>query len=89
MKQIRNTVGGVLALACALLAGPLQGEEETETIQSDWLELVKGYKGSSLGAEMVEVEENGEDDSREITVAIPKSAMRHPDEIEEVVVDVS
>ncbi|MGB1141241.1 MAG: hypothetical protein ACPG1A_10105, partial [Halioglobus sp.] len=55
-------------------------------VESDWLELVKGYKGDAIGAELVSIEEGDTAESREITVAIPKDAIGHPDEIEEVVV---
>lgn len=63
-----------------------QHQHETEPLQSDWLELVKGYRGEAVGAEMREINGDDSDGSREITLAIPKSAIRHPDEIEEVVV---
>lgn len=78
-------------MACALLL-PLatlaqtehdQHQHEAEPLESDWLELVKGYRGEAVGAEMREVSDG---DTQEITLAIPKSAIRHPDEIEEVVV---
>lgn len=73
------------AVVCGCsLAGPLTAEDQQ--LQSDWLELVKGYRGDSLGAELMEIEEGADPETQEITVAIPKSAMTHPDEIEEVVV---
>jgi hypothetical protein len=70
-----------------LLLSPLamlaQGED-VEPVQSDWLELVKGYKGETLGTEMREIEDDGE--NRTVTLAIPKESISHPDSIEEVVV---
>jgi hypothetical protein len=70
-----------------LLLWPLamlaQGED-VEPVQSDWLELVKGYKGETLGTEMREIEDDGE--NRTVTLAIPKESISHPDTIEEVVV---
>jgi hypothetical protein len=59
-------------------------EEAVAPIQSDWLELVKGYKGATLGAELREIEDD--EDGRTVTLAIPKESIEHPDEIEEVVV---
>ena len=57
-----------------------------EPMESDWLELVKGYKGSTMGAEIMEVEEGEDDGMRKVTIAIPKTSIGNPDEIEEVVV---
>ena len=39
-----------------------------------------------MGAELVEIEDGETADEQEITVAIPKTAISHPDAIEEVVV---
>ena len=59
-------------------------QAEGEPLESDWLELVKGYKGKTLGTELREIDDTGE--SRTITLAIPKTSMSSPGEIEEVVV---
>lgn len=74
---------GVLRLLL-LLPFIALAQAEGEPLQSDWLELVKGYKGKNLGTELVEIEDEGE--TRTITLAIPKTSMGDPDEIEEVVV---
>ena len=55
-----------------------------EAMESDWLELVKGYKGDALGTELREIDDSGE--MRTVTLAIPKKSISHPNEIEEVVV---
>lgn len=55
-----------------------------EAMESDWLELVKGYKGDALGTELREIDDSGE--MRTVTLAIPKKSINHPNEIEEVVV---
>lgn len=82
-------------VACAILLPLLalaqneheeQHQHEAEPLQSDWLELVKGYRGDAVGAEMREIGDGDDDDTQQITLAIPKSAISHPDEIEEVVV---
>ena len=57
-----------------------------ESIHSDWLELVVGHKGKSLGAEMRDVEVDPTGEGRTITIAIPKAAIKDLDDIEEVVV---
>jgi hypothetical protein len=76
------------AMICAVLAIPLFVFAQTDpaALESSWLELVKGYKGDALGAELVAIEDGDVEGTQKITVAIPKKAMGHPDEIEEVVV---
>ena len=74
---------GVLRLLL-LLPFIALAQAEGEPLESDWLELVKGYKGKNLGTELVEIDDEGE--TRTITLAIPKTSMGDPDEIEEVVV---
>ena len=55
-------------------------------LQSDWMELVKGYRDSETGVEVKKVEDSPAADTRTVTLAIPKSYMADPNEIEEVVV---
>ena len=49
----QGLVVGVLALALTLPQAGL-AQTSADVLESDWLELVKGYKGTSLGAELVE-----------------------------------
>lgn len=58
--------------------------QQGTSLESDWLELVKGHKGQSMGVELREIEAGEEDGTRKVTLAIPKTAMDHPDTIEEV-----
>lgn len=74
---------GICLLLLLPLVMPARGED-VEPIESDWLELVKGYKGETLGTELREIDDDG--DIRTVTLAIPKKSISHPDEIEEVVV---
>jgi len=55
-------------------------------MQTEWMELVKGYRDESTGAEVRDVGEGDETGTRRIVVSIPKSALQDPDSIEEVVV---
>ena len=75
-------------LAFTLLLSPLLATAQTspEAVESDWLELVKGYKGEAIGAEIVEIEDEAAGDMQKVTVAIPKTAIADPDAMEEVVV---
>ncbi len=82
----RNTILQAIAGMALLFTGPVLSQSGDEAMKTDWIELVKGYKGATTGAEVREIEENAADGTRTITLAIPKTSMRHPDEIEEVVV---
>lgn len=57
---------------------------ETVTHQTDWMELVKGYKGDSVGAEMREIEPDDGFGRQRVTIAIPKDAIASPEAMEEV-----
>jgi hypothetical protein len=57
-----------------------------KAMESDWLELVKGSRGDTMGAQLMEIETNDADSTRTVTLAIPKQSMGDPDEIEEVLV---
>jgi hypothetical protein len=72
-----------LALFMPLLAW---AQSEPQPLQSDWLQLVKGYRDPATGVEMKDVEYGDTAGTRTVTLAIPKSAMNNPDDIEEVVV---
>ncbi len=69
-----------------LLCGSALAQTKHEPLQSDWLELVTGFRGETLGAELREIEDGEHEDGQKITLAIPKLAIGHPDNIEEVVV---
>ena len=76
------------AVLCGLMLLPtvVLAQDESEVIKTDWMELVKGYKGETVGAEVRSVEEGDVEGTRKITLAIPKTAIEDPDDIEEVVV---
>jgi len=75
-----------LVLGAVLIPLAVIAQNGTEPLESDWLELVKGYRGDTLGTELVEIEDGEVEGTQKITLAIPKTSMGHPDEIEEVVV---
>jgi len=75
-----------VVLGIVLIPLAVMAQNGTEPLESDWLELVKGYRGDTLGTELVEIEDGEVEGTQKITLAIPKTSMRHPDEIEEVVV---
>ncbi len=77
------------AILCALLllpaALPAQ-EEEGLSLQSDWIELVKGKRDKELGAEVREVGPGEVAGTQKITLSIPKASVGNRDDIEEVLV---
>lgn len=81
-KRYWQSVGLALLLQCA----PTLAQSDNETLKTDWLEQTEGYKGESMGAELREIEEEDTEGGRLITLAIPKTAIVHPDAIEEIVV---
>lgn len=74
----------LLAACLVALAAPMLADNHV--MDSGWLELVKGSRDDTTGAQLMDIEQGAEDGMRTVTVAIPKSAMGHPDDIEEVVV---
>ncbi len=60
--------------------------QQGTSLESDWLELVKGHKGETLGVELRDIEAGDSEGTQKITLAVPKESIAHPDEIEEVVV---
>lgn len=78
---LRSTVA---ALFLSLLASV--AHSEGEGIETGWLELVKGARDNTVGAEVIEIEEGDTADTQKITLAIPKKSLDNPGEIEEVLV---
>lgn len=81
MKSLTTTLASALVLAATLA-----NAQEGTSLESDWLELVKGHKGESMGVELRDIEDGETEGTRKITLAVPKAAIEHPDAIEEVVV---
>lgn len=71
-------------LSTLLLTSVTALAQEGTSLESDWLELVKGHKGESMGVELREIEAGEQAGTQKITLAIPKTAIAHPDAIEEV-----
>lgn len=79
---LRNTAP--VALLAVLLTARAGAEDGA--MESDWLELVKGFKGSTMGVEMLDIRDDELPDMQRITMAIPKAAVGDRDDIEEVIV---
>lgn len=80
MKTIKTPLCGLALASAAVLS------QEGTSLQSDWIELVKGHKGKTMGVELRDIAPESAEGERAITFAVPKASMSHPDTIEEVVV---
>ena len=80
-----------LILSAALMATSISfglgsaSAQDKAMMETDWLELVKGYKGAGVGAEVREVGTDKEGGQR-LVIAIPKASMPDHSQMEEVVV---
>ena len=79
-NKIATMAAVLLSLSPALVMG------QTHKTETGWLELVKGYKGDAVGAQMRDVETHETTGEKTLKISIPKSAITHPDQMEEVVV---
>jgi len=70
----------------ALLWGVVALGQTPPSLQTDWMELVKGYRDTGTGTELREVDGADAEGPRTITLAVPKKAIGDPNAIEEVVV---
>lgn len=78
MKIIKTVLAPLSLLSAAVLA------QEGTSLESDWIELVKGHKGEAMGVELREIQSNEADGTKVVTLAVPKESIEHPDAIEEV-----
>lgn len=69
----------------ALLSSLVLAQEGT-SLESDWIELVKGHKGDAMGVEVTDIQPGDTAGSKKVYIAVPKVSMGHPDTIEEVLV---
>lgn len=80
MKTLTTLLGITVLTSMATVA------QEGTSLESDWIELVKGHKGEAIGVELRDIQEQDGEGGRTITLAVPKTSMSHPDTIEEVLV---
>ena len=78
-------ISKTLLTGLALLS-PLALAQEAPSLQSDWIDLVKGSKGKTLGVEVQDVQPGDTPGTQKVYIAVPKVSMGHPDAIEEVLV---
>ena len=84
MRSVAFIQSRAFVLLLTLLAGVALADGENT--QTGWLELVKGAKDNTVGAQLVNIEEGDTADTQKITVAIPKASLQNRDDIEEVLV---
>ena len=75
----------ILAIALMGLL-PLAVAQEGTSLETSWLEFVKGSKGENMGVELHDIQPGDTEGTQKVTLKVPKGAISHPSEIEEVVV---
>lgn len=75
-----------LLVAGLVLLAPLVMAQEGTSLESSWIEFVKGSKDATMGVELHDIQPGDREGTRKVTLRVPKDAISHPDEIEEVVV---
>jgi hypothetical protein len=83
MSVIRISRPGALLLSLWCVTAAAQ---PTTSLESDWMELVRGHKGKVMGVEVRDIAPQDSDGVQRVTFAVPKSAVANPRDIEEVVV---
>jgi hypothetical protein len=90
-EKIRWSVAarGVAALVVALSAtGPALGQSTTkkdsELLQTDWMEFVKGYRDEASGLQVREVIRDEQTGGMQVQIAVPKVSMSGVSDMEEV-----
>jgi hypothetical protein len=78
-RNIRVLTGLALLLPTLCLA-------QNQMTETDWLEIVEGYTGSAVGAQIRKIEKDDATGGQKLTITIPKIAINRPDVMEEVVV---
>lgn len=73
-------------MAWALVALALPSSNSRAEQDADWLKPQVEYKGKAIGATIESITSRESDDSRKITLAIPKDAIETTADIEEIVV---
>lgn len=84
MRNRTIPCSAIAAFLIGLLTVGVQADGEGMT--TGWMELVKGSRDDTVGAQLVEIEEGETSDEQKITVAIPKGSVQNRHEIEEVMV---
>ena len=75
-----------LLAAALIVASPLALSQEGTSLETSWLEFVKGSKGENMGVELYDIQPGDTEGTQKVTLKVPKDAISHPNEIEEVVV---
>ena len=65
---------------------PFSLSADEDMMKTDWLQLIEGYQGETVGAQMRKVETDEATGEQKLTISIPKIAITDPSLMEEVVV---
>lgn len=65
---------------------PALSVAQNQMTETDWLEMVEGYTGSAVGAQIRKIERDATTGEQKLIITIPKIAISDPSVMEEVVV---
>lgn len=85
MSYLVNILRGAgLALAGTLLLPVANAQSDADLLQTDWIELVRGYKDAESGVQVRNVINDRETGAVQLQIAVPKAHMGDVTEMEEV-----
>ena len=82
MKILRSA--SLVAITASLLLPVASAQTDSGLLETDWIELVRGYRDEDSGVQVREVTEDRETGTMQLQIAVPKAAMGEVMEMEEV-----
>ncbi len=81
---VRKSLFGALVLSVLAPLAMNGAQAQSEGMQSDWLELVKGHRDSRTGAEIMGVADDERTGDKMVMVKVPKAVLASETDMEEV-----
>ncbi|MEO1081853.1 MAG: hypothetical protein AAFY29_20010 [Pseudomonadota bacterium] len=81
---VRRYVHGLLVPSLFALLAAHGAQAQSEGMQSDWLELVKGHRDSRTGAQIMGVADDASTGDKMVMVKVPKAVLASETDMEEV-----
>lgn len=82
MKIMRSV--SLVAIAVSLLLPVASAQNDSGLLETDWMELVRGYRDEESGVQVRKVMKDRETGTMQLQIAVPKAAMGEGVEMEEV-----
>lgn len=82
LKIMRSAV--LVAIAGPLLFPVVSAQSDADLLQTDWIELVRGYQDAESGVQVRDVITDEETGAMQLQIAVPKASMGDVVQMEEV-----